>query len=183
MLTAIAVPYSALPLEFIAAFGLEQRVHERGGERELQFRQGSAGAILPVWHEGHFLLASWGCKRGESRVLPACGWTKPVTVASGWWAAVGAEEVEIPASLGLDRGDLVCHSGGQPWIVGTGRTRCAARVRLVPAGEPLLPHHDQVGAGAHVDRRADLKATWPPSLAKPGIQPHILDGQWSSEAS
>jgi hypothetical protein len=37
-------------------------------------------------------------------VLPACGWTKLVTVASGWWSAVGAEEVEIPASLGLDGG-------------------------------------------------------------------------------
>jgi hypothetical protein len=104
MLTAIAVPYSTLPLEFIEAFGLEPRVHERGGERELQFRQGSARALLPVWHEGRFLLARWGCKRGESRVLPACGWTKLVTVASGWWAAVGAEEVEIPASLGLDGG-------------------------------------------------------------------------------
>jgi hypothetical protein len=37
MLTAIAVPYSTLPLGLIKEFGLAECVHERGGEPELQF--------------------------------------------------------------------------------------------------------------------------------------------------
>ncbi len=103
MLMAVAVSYSTLPLRLIERHRLDEKVHERGGEREVQFHFRGA-AVLPVWHEGQLRVVRWGCRRGESRFLPVGGWTKQVTVESGWWAGAGAETVEIPAGLGLDNG-------------------------------------------------------------------------------
>jgi hypothetical protein len=104
VLTAIALPGHALPLSLIERHGLERLTHERGGEKELQFHFGIAVPQLPVWHDGQLRIVRWGCRRGESRVLPIGGWTKQTTVESGYWSQAGAELVDIPASLGLDNG-------------------------------------------------------------------------------
>jgi hypothetical protein len=84
VLTAVALPYSALPVALVERHKLDRLAHERGGERELQFHYGGAGACLPVRHEGQLLIARWGCRRGESRSLPVGGWTKQTTVEAGW---------------------------------------------------------------------------------------------------
>src|SRR5215468_9345335 len=55
-------------------------------------------------HEGRLRAVLWGCRRGESRVLPVGGWTKQTTVESGYWSHCGAEMIEIFASLALDNG-------------------------------------------------------------------------------
>jgi hypothetical protein len=47
VLTAIALPYSALPLAIIKRYGLDRLAHQRGGEKELQFHLASAIRILP----------------------------------------------------------------------------------------------------------------------------------------
>jgi hypothetical protein len=104
MLTAVALPYHALPLSLIGRHGLDGLAHERGGERELQFPYAAAVPLLPAWHEGQLRLVRWGCRRGESRALPVGGWTKQATVESGYWSACGAELVEVPAALGYDGG-------------------------------------------------------------------------------
>ena len=104
MLTAVALPYSALPLALIEWHGLDRLAHERGGEKELQFQFAAAIRILPVWHEGQLRVVRWGCRRGESRVLPPGGWTRLARVESGYWSQCGAEAVEVPAALGLDGG-------------------------------------------------------------------------------
>jgi hypothetical protein len=117
MLTAIAVPYSALPLEFIAAFGLEQRVHERGGERELQFRQASARSVLPVWHEGRFLLALGLQARGKPR---AAGVRLDQAGHGGIELVVGCggRGGRDPGVAGAGWRDLVRDTGGHPWVTG-----------------------------------------------------------------
>jgi hypothetical protein len=104
MLRAVALPWNTLPLALIERHGLDLFLHERGGEKEAQFHFGGADAVLPLRHEGRWLVARWGCGRGESRSLPVGGWTKLATVESGWWAGAGAEVVEVPAALGLDNG-------------------------------------------------------------------------------
>jgi len=104
MCTGIALAYSALPLELIQRHGLRGRVHERGGEWEVQFLYRHAPRWLPVWHEGRLRVVRWGCRRGESRVLPCTGWTWQATVAAGGWAWCQAEPVDIPATLALERG-------------------------------------------------------------------------------
>jgi hypothetical protein len=104
MLTAVALPRSALPLRLMEQHQLETLAHERGGEKELQFHLATARPLLPVWHEGQLRIVCWGCRRGDSRVLPVGGWTKRTTVESGYWSQGGVEEVAVPAALGLDGG-------------------------------------------------------------------------------
>jgi hypothetical protein len=48
MLTAIALPYHALPLALIVRHCLDGLAHERGGERELQFHFAAAAPLLPL---------------------------------------------------------------------------------------------------------------------------------------
>ena len=104
MLTAIARPYSALPLSLIERHHLGRLAHERGGEKELQFHFAAGVPLLPGWHEGQLRVVRWGCRRGESRVMPLGGWTRQARVESGYWSQCGAEAVDVPAALGLDGG-------------------------------------------------------------------------------
>ena len=104
MLTAVALPYSALPLALIARHGLDRLAHQRGGEKDLRFHFAAAEPLLPVWHEGQLRVVRWGCRRGESRALPVGGWTKQTTVESGYWSSCGAVPVAVPASLRYDGG-------------------------------------------------------------------------------
>ncbi len=46
----------------------------------------------------------WGNGRGESRFLPRTGWTWLLTIQEGYWRGLNPIPVDIPASLGLDRG-------------------------------------------------------------------------------
>jgi hypothetical protein len=104
VLTAVALPYHALPLSLIERHGLDGLAHARGGEKELQFHFGYAVPLLPAWHEGLLRVVRWGCRRGESRYLPVGGWTKLATVESGYWRECAAEPVDVPAALGFDGG-------------------------------------------------------------------------------
>jgi hypothetical protein len=104
MCTGVALTWSQLPLEFAERHGLERRAHERGGEQEVRFLFRDAEPLLPVWHEGQLKLVRWGCRRGESRALPCTGWTWLATVEAGGWLPFGAEPVDIPATLALERG-------------------------------------------------------------------------------
>jgi hypothetical protein len=104
MLTAVALPRSALPLRLLDHPRLAAVAYDRGGEKELQFHLSVAVPLLPVRHEGQLRIVRWGCRRGESRVLPVGGWTRQTTVESGYWSESGAELLDVPAALGLDGG-------------------------------------------------------------------------------
>ncbi len=104
MCVGIALALSDLPVPFFEEHGLKSRVHDRGGELEVQFHSWQQPRVLPVRHEGKLVLARWGVSRGERSPLPPTGWTWRATVASGYWAEAGAEPVIIPASLGLEGG-------------------------------------------------------------------------------
>ncbi len=127
MCVGIALAYGELPLDLIEGHGLKRRVHERGGEKEFRFLYREAHRVLPVWHEGRLHIARWGCRRGESRILPCTGWTWQAKVEAGFWSGLDAAEVEIPATLGLAngvwfrvrrgmRGALVHDEGGMPVV-------------------------------------------------------------------
>jgi hypothetical protein len=104
MLSGVALTLSGLPLELITRHGLERRIHERGGEREVQFHFADAERMLPVWHDGRLEVLRWGNRRGESVRLPCTAWTQLDTVENGGWGECGVEPVVIPASMGLDKG-------------------------------------------------------------------------------
>src|SRR5262245_47795659 len=104
MFRGIALAYHALPLELLQQEELARRVHQRGGEREVQFLFGDHTPILPVWHEGQLQLVAWGNRRRQSRRLPCTGWTWLETVEAGGWSHCNAVPVDIPATMGWERG-------------------------------------------------------------------------------
>ena len=57
MCTAVALPWSDLPLSLIDRHRLDLRVHERGGEREVRVYWQTRPTLLPVWNP-HFSIAS-----------------------------------------------------------------------------------------------------------------------------
>jgi hypothetical protein len=104
MLSGTALAVSELPVELIARHGLERRIYDRGGEREVQFLFADAECFLPVWRDGRLQILRWGNRRGESPRLPCTAWTQLDTIKSGGWGEYGVEPVVIPATMGLDKG-------------------------------------------------------------------------------
>jgi hypothetical protein len=104
MFSGVALPYSALPVVLIEKHDLHGRLHDRGGEREVQFLLWERERVLPVWLNGRLQIVRWGNRRGQSKALPCTAWTWRATVEAGRWAAFGAEPVVIPAAMGLDLG-------------------------------------------------------------------------------
>ena len=104
MCVGIALAWSELPTELIGRHGLERRAHERGGEREVRFYFRDRTPRLPIWRDGRLEIARWGNGRGESRFLPRTGWTWLATVQDGYWRELRPIAVDIPATIGLERG-------------------------------------------------------------------------------
>lgn len=104
MCVGVALAWSDLPTEMKGRSSLRRRVHHRDGRRELWFLYRDRRPRLPVWRDGQLLCVRWGNGRGQSRVLPRTGWTWLATVESGYWNAIGAVAVDIPAALGYDGG-------------------------------------------------------------------------------
>jgi hypothetical protein len=98
---AIALAWSDVPLTLIERYQLEERVHDRGGEREIQFHRRAKAALLPVWHEGQLLIVPWGCRSGP---LPQSGLSWQRTLDAGEWAPYQPALIEIPAVAGLHFG-------------------------------------------------------------------------------
>jgi hypothetical protein len=104
MCVAIALAWTDLPTDLIERHRLEQRTFERGGEREVRFYYRDRKPRLPVWREERLQIVRWGNGRGQSRFLPATGWTWQTTIEEGYWRNLDATFVDIPAALGLEHG-------------------------------------------------------------------------------
>jgi hypothetical protein len=104
MCNGIALAQSEVPTQLLERLKEENRLFDRGGEIEVRFLFRSAERILPVWHEGQFKLVRWGCRRGESKVLPVTGWTWQESLEKGHWNGLDPELVEIPATMGIENG-------------------------------------------------------------------------------
>ena len=104
MCVGIALAWSDLPAELIKKHGLQRRWHERGGEPEVRVLHRDRQPRLPVWRDGRLQIVRWGNRLGESRLLPPTGWTWKKTIEEGGWRNLEPVIVDIPASLGLERG-------------------------------------------------------------------------------
>ncbi len=105
MCAGIALAWSELPTELIGRHGLSRRAHERlGGEPEFRFLYRDRLPRLPVWRDGRIQIVRWGNGWGQSRFLPRTGWTWLETAQQGGWRGSGAIAVDIPVTLGLERG-------------------------------------------------------------------------------
>jgi hypothetical protein len=117
MCAGIALAWSELPTELIGRHRLDRRAHERGGEKELRFLFDDRDPRLPVRRDGQFQIVRWGNQRGQSHVLPRTGWTWQEAVERGEWLNLGAVPVEIPATLGMERGVWYRIRGGLRGLV------------------------------------------------------------------
>src|SRR5437879_3099526 len=127
MCTAVALAVSELPLDLLETHGLSDRIHDRGGEREVRFYWRAAPALLPVWWHGRLHIVRWGNRERAERKLPPTGWTWRETVEDGRWVALEPDEVTIPATYEFAggvwyrvkqgmRGLLVRDRAGQPVV-------------------------------------------------------------------
>lgn len=123
--TAVALPVSELPE--VAVSDLADRVHDRGGEREVRFDWRNRPALLPVWWEGKLQVLRWGNRDRADRKLPPTGWTWQESVVAGKWAGAEPVPVEVPARYALMNG---------VWFKVTRGVRGLAVVP--PAGEPVV---------------------------------------------
>ena len=103
MCVAIAITTSELPVTLVAQHRLAERVYEREGRQEYQFHWWQTPAILPVRREGKLEIVIWGSKSRRSP-LPYGGWLSLADIGAGVLANSSAEEVVIPANLGLQKG-------------------------------------------------------------------------------
>jgi hypothetical protein len=104
MCVGLALGYSELPLVLIERHDLQNRLHDRGGEKEVRFLWQAIPTILPVWHCGQLKVVRWGNRDRREPKLPPTGWTWEETVASGWWSQLAPEEVVVPAAFGYANG-------------------------------------------------------------------------------
>ena len=104
MCHGIALAGSEIPTEMTGHPGLPRRAFRRGSQDEFRFLYTDCRPCLPVMRDGRLFLARWGNGRGRSRFLPRTGWTWLETVRQGGWRDSGAIPVDIPATLGLERG-------------------------------------------------------------------------------
>jgi len=104
MCAGIALASSELPCQILERRDIARRVHERGGEPEVRFLYRDRIPRLPVWRAGRLQIVRWGNGRKNSRILPETGWTWQTTIDQGYWKNLNPEIVDIPASLGLERG-------------------------------------------------------------------------------
>jgi hypothetical protein len=145
MLSGVALALSALPLELITQHGLQRRIHDRGGEREVQFLFADADRLLPVWRNGQLQVLRWGNRRGESPHLPCTAWTQIDTVANGGWEDRPVEPVVIPATMGLDKGVWYHLRQGMRGLVVHDERGCL-RVYLIC--EPSSHHYEVMTRGS-----------------------------------
>ena len=105
MCVGIALAWSELPTELIGRHGLERRVHERGGEREVRFLlprpPAPAAGLARRPAPGRALGQRPGPEPVPARAPAGPGWRPS---SEGGWRNSGAIPVDIPATLGLERG-------------------------------------------------------------------------------
>jgi hypothetical protein len=104
MCVGIALSDSELPLALIERWKLDERLHDRGGEKEFRFYWQAAPALLPVWWNGALHIVRWGNRDRAERKLPPTGWTWQATSEEGKWSALAPEPVVIPATFELVNG-------------------------------------------------------------------------------
>ncbi|MDG2390334.1 MAG: hypothetical protein P8M30_13565 [Planctomycetaceae bacterium] len=104
MCQGIALSQCEIPESLIERYELSERIIRRGeGDIEFRFLLAERLPVLPLWHEGQFLILSWG-NRDRHNKLPVSAWCSQESLEAGAWHHLRPREVFIPASFAWDRG-------------------------------------------------------------------------------
>ena len=104
--SGISLAWRELPASLIERHHLHDRVvvrHE-GGDREIQFLFRNRHPLIPAWSADQLGIYEWGNRSNRKSRLPRSGWVSVEDLEAGHWRSLNPEEVDIPATLGLDRG-------------------------------------------------------------------------------
>ena len=121
-----------LPIDELPEALLQKQQHRiilrgPGVSREVRFLYRDPRPELPAWHDCQFSIYPWGNRLPSCR-LPPTGWCRREDLDAGLWQHLHPVAVEIPATLGLEkgvwflvpegglRGVLVRDEHGQPHI-------------------------------------------------------------------
>jgi hypothetical protein len=107
MLSAVAVRRDVIDPDLFHCDPLGQLLRDGPSGTDHQFWFSDPCPLLPVLHRGRIILARWGCRRGECRVLPCSGWTTTRGAASRFWHDVGGRSVTVPAYLGYENAEWI----------------------------------------------------------------------------
>ena len=102
MCLAIALPIDELPEEVVQMH--ERRIYLRqpAGTREIRFYFRDPQPMIPAWVDSQLIILPWGNRTKTSR-LPLTGWCRQEDLESGLWQHLQPVQVEIPATLGLEK--------------------------------------------------------------------------------
>jgi hypothetical protein len=105
MCSGIAISGPDLPVSLIEQHALQNRevVRQEGAEREFRFLYRDPYPLLPAWRGEQLCIFTWGNRSRRSR-LPRTGCVRLEDLEAGYWNPLHPEEVDIPASFGLDKG-------------------------------------------------------------------------------
>ena len=105
MCAGIALYWRDLPQNLLEHYRLQTRIVRRTpeAEPEVRFMYRDTRPLLPAWFGNQLGVYTWGNQNPKSR-LPKTGWVRWEVIEAGLWSRLHPEEVQIPASLGLERG-------------------------------------------------------------------------------
>ena len=104
MCFGIALPIDAFPEELVEQHRHRIAIREPEASRELRFTFRDPRAELPVWHDNRLEILAWGNRDDRTSRLPRTGWCRQESLEAGRWSRLRPELVEIPATLGLEKG-------------------------------------------------------------------------------
>ena len=104
MCFGIALSIDALPEKLVERYPDRMALRDPEDIRELRFTFRDPKAELPVWHDNRLEIIAWGNRDDHKSRLPRTGWCRQESLDSGRWAWLHPKPVEIPASLGLEKG-------------------------------------------------------------------------------
>src|SRR3989344_4193855 len=106
MCAGFALERRSLHDTLFAKHALESRLVTRnaGAEPEIHFLSRTLSPLLPVWIGRELHIIEWGNMGRSSAKLPRTFLVTLESITKGLWNALHAEEVEIPVSLGLEKG-------------------------------------------------------------------------------
>ena len=105
MCAGISLSWRELPESLIERYGLHDRVVIRNNcpDREIRFLYRDPRPLIPAWHGEQLGVFPWGNRDRRSK-LPRTGWVRLESLEAGHWSHRQPEAVEIPATLGLEKG-------------------------------------------------------------------------------
>lgn len=105
MCTGIAIAGRDFPVALIEQHALRDRivVRQEGADRELRFLFRDLRPLLPAWHGEQLGVYVWG-NRGRRSRLPKTAWARLEELEAGVWSELRPDQVDIPATFGLERG-------------------------------------------------------------------------------